>query len=513
MLSSKLLAAATVLTAASVAHAVVPYKPAPVTGTPVVGSGMSSPDEVFGKEYSHDFDFSTLGPFADPEQVIAWDGKGGTADSVDYTGTRMFFEEDFEVDAIANTRDALFDQVRREEAHLTFSHDDMVFGYDFSMGFPAITPIPVPSGGPVFLSNGNMIGGAGEVSVEEAVAFGAPPASQFAWASLSEVNAMPEPVDVDGLEVWGPEPREGEGERGVVVGDADKYSLDVDFPSGASVWNASGTPYIGHPMIVSAVESLLGPIPPTAFDPRSQHQGRQAINLDALMVSDIIGDKDTFDFDPIGEPNFEELLDQNGDPIEPFGIDGEMRGDAIVFSIRQILNPEFESDLDGYYATGSELFVLDSLTGASYLMHGGHEWSHDYSLSELMLAFEDGPQEFEAVIDINAIEAIGEGVVSLPTPNPGDFNGDGIVDAADYTVWRDSLGTGDSLLGNGDETGASAGVVDVADFLLWKSFYGTSYAPAMAPLGSGGVANVPEPATALSVLLAGVVAAVVRRRD
>ena len=32
----------------------------------------------------------------------------------------------------------------------------------------------------------------------------------------------------------------------------------------------------------------------------------------------------------------------------------------------------------------------------------------------------------------------------------GDFNNDGKVDAADYTVWRDNLGSDFNLAGNGD---------------------------------------------------------------
>jgi hypothetical protein len=46
----------------------------------------------------------------------------------------------------------------------------------------------------------------------------------------------------------------------------------------------------------------------------------------------------------------------------------------------------------------------------------------------------------------------------------GDFNNDGFVNQADYTVWADSFGqTGSDLPadGNGD------GVVDMADYTLW----------------------------------------------
>ena len=72
----------------------------------------------------------------------------------------------------------------------------------------------------------------------------------------------------------------------------------------------------------------------------------------------------------------------------------------------------------------------------------------------------------------------------------GDFNGNGVVDAADYTVWRDHLGTSFNLGGNGDETGGSAGSVDQADYTLWKANFGHTASGAGAGLGQ---AEVPEP--------------------
>jgi hypothetical protein len=91
---------------------------------------------------------------------------------------------------------------------------------------------------------------------------------------------------------------------------------------------------------------------------------------------------------------------------------------------------------------------------------------------------------------------------------PGDYNGDNIVDAADYTVWRNNLGTNFNLNGNGDETGASGGTVDAADYLWWKSHYGNT-----GP-GSGGLAaHVPEPSSAMLVLVACVALCCGQRRS
>ncbi len=61
---------------------------------------------------------------------------------------------------------------------------------------------------------------------------------------------------------------------------------------------------------------------------------------------------------------------------------------------------------------------------------------------------------------------------SAATPLPGDFNADRSVDAADYTVWRDNLGTSFNLNGNGNEDGGSMNVVDAADLDLWRTNFG-----------------------------------------
>lgn len=50
----------------------------------------------------------------------------------------------------------------------------------------------------------------------------------------------------------------------------------------------------------------------------------------------------------------------------------------------------------------------------------------------------------------------------------GDYSGDGRVDAADYTVWRDSLGSAGPADGNLD------GVVDNLDYGIWRSNVGSA---------------------------------------
>ncbi|MCO6044349.1 hypothetical protein NG895_10565 [Aeoliella sp. ICT_H6.2] len=76
---------------------------------------------------------------------------------------------------------------------------------------------------------------------------------------------------------------------------------------------------------------------------------------------------------------------------------------------------------------------------------------------------------------------------------PGDFNGDGTVDIADYVVWRNNLG-GDSTALNGN--GAGGMTVTSADYDLWKDHFGDSSA-----VSSTSPQSVPEPSAV--ILIAG----------
>ncbi len=83
-------------------------------------------------------------------------------------------------------------------------------------------------------------------------------------------------------------------------------------------------------------------------------------------------------------------------------------------------------------------------------------------------------------------------VLSVVAPLPGDYNFDGSVDAADYTVWRD---------GNSPDSGQ-------AGYDLWVSSYGANAAALHA---SAATDSVPEPASVALILLA-TLAATLRRR-
>ena len=65
---------------------------------------------------------------------------------------------------------------------------------------------------------------------------------------------------------------------------------------------------------------------------------------------------------------------------------------------------------------------------------------------------------------------------------------DGVVNAADYTVWRNSLGQ-NVAAGTGAD-GSGNGMIDLADYNAWKMHFGEHS-------GSGTGAAIPEPSTLL----------------
>ena len=99
-----------------------------------------------------------------------------------------------------------------------------------------------------------------------------------------------------------------------------------------------------------------------------------------------------------------------------------------------------------------------------------------------------GTRKYLTTLDLAFLRDLGYSTVSPSFGLPGDFNSDGTVDAGDYTVWRDGLGT----------------TYTVADYTTWKTYFGTSSAASFAS-----PAAVPEPSTVgllvLTILIAGLV--------
>lgn len=153
------------------------------------------------------------------------------------------------------------------------------------------------------------------------------------------------------------------------------------------------------------------------------------------------------------------------------------------------LADENNNDFEGWFdaagstqaATGSNGGVLE---GVIDLAAEFGLTPDDVYLAVAHFATADGgaPQWVLGETSINGVVDANEFVrLALAAPSlPGDYNGDGLVDSADYTRWRDTLGSATELAADGNGNG----VVDQADYQVWATNLGRA---------SSGSAAVPEP--------------------
>jgi hypothetical protein len=78
--------------------------------------------------------------------------------------------------------------------------------------------------------------------------------------------------------------------------------------------------------------------------------------------------------------------------------------------------------------------------------------------------------------------------------NLGDYNGNGVVDAADYTVWADHRGQSVAAFSGADGNGN--GVIDTTDYNVWRSQFGKVFPGAGA--GSSMAADAPVAAQSVA---------------
>jgi hypothetical protein len=106
-------------------------------------------------------------------------------------------------------------------------------------------------------------------------------------------------------------------------------------------------------------------------------------------------------------------------------------------------------------------------------------------------------------LDAAALTDIGWSVVPPPGIH-GDYNNNGIVDAGDYVLWRNTLGQGVAA-GTGAD-GSGNGTVGNEDYTYWRTRFGNASASAGGAGVMGGGTAVPEPAGILLTVIASVAA-------
>jgi hypothetical protein len=126
-----------------------------------------------------------------------------------------------------------------------------------------------------------------------------------------------------------------------------------------------------------------------------------------------------------------------------------------------------------------------------------------------------GPDNIEAAIDAQGLHVLystGNKQIyyafqPVGAVLAGDYDDNGIVDAADYVVWRDAMA--DSIPGTSSSAdGNSDGQITQADYDVWRANFGrtadTGPAASLASIASIGLgsAGVPEPSSLLTALVA-----------
>lgn len=179
----------------------------------------------------------------------------------------------------------------------------------------------------------------------------------------------------------------------------------------------------------------------------------------------------------------------NGSPIAP-GYDGP----ALTSLTDTSGIPWATGDVfsDSAWDTAAVLIAGTFQPGQSPAFYTGAGYTNSGTIFTSVPATSTGVGTVAAVDPV--ISTVRDNLVTLP-----DYNHDGIVDAADYTVWRDTLGSTTEL----DADGSGNGVVDAADYLVWKLYFGAVVpGPASGAGASLSVGAVPEPASWLLLTMA-----------
>ena len=155
----------------------------------------------------------------------------------------------------------------------------------------------------------------------------------------------------------------------------------------------------------------------------------------------------------------------------------------------------------GFHNHGLVSFALDNDLPPPAGAYGffARMQSDDYAASDpFLLVFNHGVEAarmMSAGLAINAAAFL-----------PGDYNHDDRVDAADFVVWRDTLGSITELVADG----SGNSVVDEADYDVWRANFGFVFGESPAA-GAAPLAAIPEP-SGTAIIASAVFVALARTR-
>jgi hypothetical protein len=212
----------------------------------------------------------------------------------------------------------------------------------------------------------------------------------------------------------------------------------------------------------------------TSFD--LEFFGPDAVTLNGLVSEHLAGGR-------VSVISLGNTYDDNGGGFATmhFWVWGDDGSPGTSFYTSQDIGSDtlFPTDADGYPVVGPEPFSIElDYTELTYLDMSSSTGGYIGSLA---------------------------GLVTFSSPLPGDFNGDNVVDAADYTVWRDHLNTNTTLPND-----LTPGEVTQSDYDVWRAHFGQTSGSGFAASSN---AVVPEPAAGALALLGVSSILLLRRRS
>jgi T5SS/PEP-CTERM-associated repeat protein len=161
------------------------------------------------------------------------------------------------------------------------------------------------------------------------------------------------------------------------------------------------------------------------------------------------------------------------------------------------------SMLNDFIPSAANTFTIlqaaGNITGAFANIANGQRLTTSNGLGSFMVHYGAGSAFNSKIIVLSAFQSI---------ELAGDYNQNGTVDAADYVLWRNTLGT---MIPTADGNGN--GTIDSGDYSVWRAHFGqTAGSGAALPSAESLSAAVPEPATLL-MFLGGAFAIYSRRRS
>ena len=151
-------------------------------------------------------------------------------------------------------------------------------------------------------------------------------------------------------------------------------------------------------------------------------------------------------------------------------------------------------DTDKYFSVDGGLTPLANFSHGTTFEEG--HWQNDVGIGIMDPTAVGGELLKISGMDVRAMDVIGYNLVANPGL-AGDYNSNGVVDAADYVMWRKNAGTSNALPNN-----LIGGTIGMAQYNQWRANFGNTAPGTGSSTGAMANAAVPEPATLLLIFTA-----------